>query len=287
MTITVGIIGYPLGHSISPAFQQAAFDFYGLDMRYVAWETPPESIAQRVEALRSDDILGANVTVPHKEAVQPYLDRLSDLAERTGAVNTIVNRSGVLEGHNTDVTGFMRALREDGDFDPKGKRVLLMGAGGVAKAAANALMDAGVVSLTIANRMVELDMAQRLVAALGGGTALEAIPLEREALVVRNGWDLIVNCTILGMWHGPGEDESPLPGDLIPPNALVYDVVYNPENTPLLRAAARAGASTLSGLSMLVYQGAESFRLWTERDAPMKVMFDAARRALDEMTSGR
>ena len=283
MTITAGIIGYPLGHSVSPAFQQAAFDFHGMDVRYVAWETPPEDIPQQMQALRSSDILGSCVTVPHKEAVIPYLDKVSEGARRIGAVNTIVNRGGALEGYNTDVTGFLRALREDGDFDPAGKRVLLLGAGGAARAAGRALVDAGVASMTIANRAIELDMAHRLVAALGGGTALEAIPLERGALVIRNGWDLIVNCTTLGMWHGPGEDESPLPDDLIPPRALVYDVVYNPEKTPLLRAAARTGARTLGGLHMLVYQGAEAFQLWTGRDAPLEVMFEAARRALEAM----
>jgi len=283
MTITAGIIGYPLGHSVSPAFQQAAFDFHGMDVRYVAWETPPADIAQRVKMLRSTDILGSCVTVPHKEAVIPYLDRVSEGARRIGAVNTIVNRDGTLEGYNTDVTGFLRALREDGDFDPAGKRVLLLGAGGAARAAGRALVDAGVASMTIANRAIELDMAHRLVAALGSGTALEAIPLEREALIIRNGWDLIVNCTTLGMWHGPGEDESPLPDDLIPPRALVYDVVYNPEKTPLLRAAARTGARTLGGLHMLVYQGAEAFQLWTGRDAPLEVMFEAARQALEAM----
>jgi len=287
MTKTAGIIGYPLGHSASPAFQQAAFDHYGMDARYVVWETPPEGLAQQMQALRSADILGANVTVPHKEAVPPYLDRLGEGAQKIGAVNTVVNRDGLLEGHNTDVTGFLRALRENGGFDPEGKRALLLGAGGAARAAARALVDAGISSLTVANRTVELEMAQRLVADLGGGAALEAIPLERAALTPRNGWDLIVNCTTLGMRHGPGEDKLPLPGDLIPSHAMVYDVVYNPEETPLLREAAKAGARTLGGLPMLVYQGAESFHLWTGCEAPIKVMFEAARRALEAMNSGR
>ena len=278
MTSTVGIIGYPLRHSISPAFQQAAFDFYGMDVQYVVWETPPDGLAQRMQALRAADVLGSNVTVPHKEAVRPYLDRLAEPAQRTGAVNTIVNRDGVLEGHNTDVTGFLRALKEDGDFDPGARRVLLLGAGGAARAVAHALVDVGVASLTIANRTVERALA--LAAALGGSTALQAVPLERAALEKSNGWDLIINCTTLGMRHGTGENESPMPDDLIPSHALVYDLVYNPESTPLLRAAARLGARTLGGLPMLVYQGADAFQLWTGRAAPLPVMLQAGRQAL-------
>lgn len=279
MTSTVGIIGYPLRHSISPAFQQAAFDFYGMDVRYVVWETPPDDLAQRMQTLRAADVLGANVTVPYKEAVRPYLDRLAEPAQRTGAVNTIVNRDGVLEGHNTDVTGFLRALKQDGGFDPASKRVLLLGAGGAARAVAHALTEAGVASLTIANRTVE--RAQALAAVLGGSTTLQAVPLDRTALEKSNRWDLIVNCTTLGMRHGAGENESPLPDDLIPSHALVYDLVYNPESTPLLRAAARVGARTLGGLPMLVYQGAEAFQLWTDREAPLSVMVQASRRALE------
>ena len=279
MTLAVGIIGYPLGHSISPAFQQAAFDFYGMDARYMVWETPPDGLAQRMQALRIPDTLGANVTVPHKEAVRPYLDRLANAAQRTGAVNTIVSRDGALEGHNTDVTGFLRALKEDGGFDPAGKRVLLLGAGGAARAVAYALVDAGMASIAIANRTVE--RAQRLVDGLGNDAISEAVSLERAALASQDGWDLIVNCTSLGMLHGSGEGQSPLPVNIIPSNTLVYDLVYNPQETPLLQEARKAGARALGGLPMLVYQGAEAFQLWTGKEAPLKVMFGAARQALE------
>jgi len=277
-TLNVGIIGYPLGHSISPAFQQAAFDHYGMDARYLVWETPLDGLTQRIQSLRAPSVLGANVTVPHKEAVRSSLDSLSEAAGRTGAVNTIVNRNGLLEGHNTDVPGFLRALKEDSGFDPRGKRVLLLGAGGAARAAAYALADAGVASLTIANRTAE--RAQRLIQVLGIGAIAKAIPMERDALASDHGWDLIINTTTLGMWHSPGEGQSPLPASLIPPRALVYDLVYNPPDTPLLLEARKAGARTLGGLPMLVYQGAEAFQLWTGKEAPLKVMFEAARRAL-------
>ena len=281
MTDTVGIIGYPLGHSISPAFQQAAFDFYGMDAQYVTWETPPEDLTRRMKSLQAAEILGAGVTVPHKEAVLPYMNTLGEAAQRTGAVNTIINRDGLLEGHNTDVAGFLKSLKEDGNFDPTGKRALLLGAGGAARAVAYALVDAGVASLAIANRTAE--RAHRLVELLGANTTSEVVALANDALRGQEGWDLIVNCTTLGMRHGPAEGDSPLPADLIPSRALVYDLVYNPQETPLLRAARMAGARSLGGLPMLVYQGAEAFLLWTSREAPLDVMFEAAHKALDEM----
>ncbi|MBI4202846.1 MAG: shikimate dehydrogenase [Chloroflexi bacterium] len=278
MSKLLGIIGYPLGHSVSPAFQQAALDYCGVDARYEAWETPPEGVPQRVQWLRSPEVLGANVTVPHKEAVLPLLEGLSETARRIGAVNTIVNRAGRLEGHNTDVAGFMRALREEGGFDPQGKLVLILGAGGAAKAVAFGLAVAGVARMTIANRTV--GRAQELAAAVEAVPQVRAVALTPEALTGDPPWDLIVNTTTLGMAGSPGEGESPLAEAQVPPGALVYDIVYNPKVTPLLATARRAGAHTLGGLPMLVYQGAEAFRLWTGLEAPVEVMFAAARRAL-------
>ena len=276
MTATVGIIGYPLRHSVSPAFQQAAFDHLGIDATYLAWETPPDALAERMESLRGPGLLGANVTVPHKQAVVPFLDEVSQAAQDTGAVNTIVNQKGRLTGHNTDVSGFLRALQADAGFQAQGKRVLVLGAGGSARAVVYGLLKEGAGQVTIANRTVE--RAHRLIEAVGSPGNVDAVLLEPAAL--SNGCDLIVNCTTLGMRHAPGETETPLPGDAIPASSLVYDLVYNPEETPLLQAAARAGARTLGGLPMLIYQGAEAFRLWTGRDAPVEVMFQAARRAL-------
>ena len=281
MTSTVGIIGYPLRHSASPAFQQAAFDHLGIDASYLAWETPPDAIAERMESLRGPGLLGANVTVPHKQAVVPFLDEVSQAAQDTGAVNTIVNREGRLTGHNTDVTGFLRALQEDAGFQPQGKRALVLGAGGSARAVVYGLLKEGAGQVTIANRTVE--RAHRLIDALDSPRNADAVLLEPAEL--SNGWDLIVNCTTLGMRHVPGEKETPLPGHAIPPSSLVYDLVYNPEETPLLQAAARAGARTLGGLPMLIYQGAEAFRLWTGREAPVEVMFQAARRVLSASSS--
>ena len=136
----LGVIGYPLTNSLSPDFQQAALDHLRLDIVYEAWPTPPNALGTRMTGLRAPAVLGANVTIPHKEAVIPLIDELDDLAHKTGAVNTIVNREGRLHGYNTDVAGFLRALREDAGFEPKGRRAVIVGAGGAARAVAMALI---------------------------------------------------------------------------------------------------------------------------------------------------
>lgn len=285
MTQYVGLIGYPLGHSISPAFQQAALDHYGLDLRYERWETHPDDVPAFVQSLRNGDRLGSNVTVPHKQAVLPLLDALDDTAKAIGAVNTIVRGSdGRLTGYNTDCTGFVRALREQGGLNPAGANVLLLGAGGAARAVVYSLLKAEVATLGVMNRSVA--RAEQVVADFGRLAAEQSCALYTvepdsahvdEALRQAN---LIVNSTSIGMWHGPAEGVSPLAGRELPAKALVYDLVYNPEQTPLLQQAQAAGCPTLGGLAMLVYQGADAFELWTGKPAPINVMFAAARTAL-------
>ena len=290
MAKRVGIIGYPIRHSISPVFQQAALDYCSLDATYQAWEVAPHALAEFVQGIRSTDTLGINVTVPHKESVMSHLDYIDDWAQMAGAVNTIVNDGGNLAGHNTDGFGFLKALEEHGHFSPEGTRVLIIGAGGSAKAVAVALARKGVSTITIANRT--LQRAQRLAELIEGrGSRVEVIalfhpgedssvPSERALARAAATADLLVNCTTLGMKHGPGEHTSPIPFQHIPSRALVYDLVYNPPDTPLLREAARAGAATLGGLPMLVFQGAASFELWTAKKAPVEVMMKAAEAAL-------
>jgi len=279
LTKRLGIIGFPIGHSISPRFQQAALDDLGIDASYQAWEVAPDQVAQFVEGLREPDVLGINVTVPHKEAVIPHLDEVDDWATSAGAVNTIVNRGGRLTGHNTDGSGFLRALHDVSNFEPRGRRVLILGAGGAARGVVLALIRQGVGQLTIANRTLErADRLSRM--ARENGLDAQAIALEGPALVAAAAADLIVNSTTVGMSHGPDETGSLLSWDQIPATALVNDLVYNPLETPLLAAAARAGASTLGGIYMLVYQGAASFEMWTGREAPVKVMLEAATQAM-------
>ena len=277
----LGIIGCPLGHSLSPFFQQAALDHLGLDIRYEAWETSPDRLAERVDRLRAPDHLGANVTIPHKEAVIPFLNELDNPARRTGAVNTIANRQGRLYGYNTDVAGFLRALREDAGFDPRGRDVLVLGAGGAARAVAAALLDSTAASLTITD--IDPDRAASLVRDLGGQgqTVLRIVPpASADLAAAASACQLLVNCTPIGMRHNPAENDTPIPPEIIQPGVLTFDIVYNPPETVLMAAARQRGAHVLGGLSMLIYQGAASFQIWTGREAPVDVMFAAARRAL-------
>jgi shikimate dehydrogenase len=277
----IGLIGYPLAHSISPAFQQAALDHLAIDARYELWETEREALAERVAGMRRLDCLGANVTVPYKELVVPMLDEIDPLAARIGAVNTIVNRDGRLCGCNTDMTGFARALREDGGFDPSGAHVVLLGAGGAGRAATMALLQGKAASVTIADLVPE--RAERLVEDLGrqGETLLRNVPATKDNLAAAlSACQLLVNCTPIGMRHSKEEHELPMPPELIPPGILVFDIIYNPLETNFLAEARRRGARTLGGLPMLVYQGAASFELWTAVQPPLDVMFRAARGAL-------
>ena len=280
MKTALGIIGYPIGHSMSPVFQQAALDACGVDARYVAYEVAPDEVEEFVNGLRGPGIMGINVTVPHKLAVMPFLDEIDDWATEAGAVNTIVNHKGRLTGHNTDGYGFLRALREGAGYKPQSRRTLILGAGGAARGVVLALAREGVGDLTIANRTLEraVDLAEL---ARNRGIASHAISLSGPDLAEAAAHaELIVNCTTIGMAHGPGEDESPLAGNAISPAALVNDLVYNPLETRLLREAALAGAKTLGGIEMLVYQGAASFEMWLERPSPVSVMLEAAMQAM-------
>ena len=278
MTTYIALIGYPLGHSISPIFQQAALDYYHLDTKYLAWEVAPEGLAGALEKLRRPENLGANVTIPYKEKALPFLDRLEGQAREIGAVNTIAKEKDALVGYNTDGPAFLRALREKGGLEPRGQDVVLLGAGGAGRALAFSLLRAGIRSLTIYNR--GLERAQKLAGdlekVLAPGQEVSALPWE-ERLSGLPPCQLIVQATPLGT----GEDStSPLPAQLIPRGVLAYDLVYNPPETPFLKEARKAGARALGGLAMLVYQGAASFRLWTGREAPVDVMFQTAEKAL-------
>jgi shikimate dehydrogenase len=282
----IGLIGYPLAHSISPAFQQAALDHLGIDARYELWETEREALAERVAGLSHPDCLGANVTVPYKELVVPMLDGIDPLAARIGAANTIVNRDGRLCGYNTDMTGFARALREEGGFEPSGAHVVLLGAGGAGRAATMALVQAKAASVTIADLIP--GRAERLVKDLGGqgDTPLRSLaPGEDNLAAATKKCQLLVNCTPIGMRHSKEEHDLPMQPELIHPDMLVFDIIYNPFETRFLAEAKRRGARTLGGLPMLVYQGAASFELWTAGEPPLNVMFKAARKALTPMAA--
>ena len=279
MTKRMGIIGYPLGHTLSPAFQGAALKHMGVDATFEAWPTAPEDLAEKVASFRAADMLGACVTLPHKQAVIPMLDSVHETAKAIGAVNWIVNKGGKLTGHNTDAPGFLRSLKEEAKFDPKGANAVVFGAGGAARAVIYALRTAGVARLTIANRT--LDKAQELAAAMTERRFKPlAIGLTREDLTDAVPYaTLLVNTTSMGMAGGPAPDATPVTADLISADALGYDAVYAPLETPFLREVEKAGGRTASGITMLIYQGAEGFELCTGQKAPVRVMMDALMKA--------
>ncbi len=295
MSRYIGLIGYPIKHSISPYFQQAALDYYRLDIRYEAWETSPAQLQDMVNDLRKPQNIGANVTVPHKETVLPLLDEVDDLASSIGAVNTIVKKNDRLLGFNTDARGFIEALDKEGHFAPEGKQVVILGAGGVARAVGFALVQRKVVSLAITDGIFERAraLAENLVRYIKGAPP-SSKDLEPDVTAFQwqslssaetfDNCDLIVHCTTIGMKHSSQEGQSPLSLEVIPRSVLVYDLVYNPWLTPLLKLAQKAGANILGGLPMLVYQGAASFKLWTGRKAPVDIMFNKAKAI---MTGGK
>lgn len=267
----VGLIGYPVSHSRSPAMQQAAFDALGIPARYVLWETPPEMLAERIASLRAPDVLGANVTIPHKTTVVPLLDALAPSALQAGrAVNTIVRGAdGRLTGHNTDVTGVLRVLDAHGAGDA-GQSALVLGAGGAARAAWAAIHERGM-TLWVAAR--HPSAAREALSALGL-TSAETIVLDApdELAKALAASSVLINATSVGMGDPLA---SPLFAELLvylPESALVFDMVYAPPETALLRAARARGLFTAAGLEMLLEQGAAAFKLWTGQSAPIAVM---------------
>jgi len=276
----VGLIGWPVEHSVSPAMHNAAFDALGLRWRYTLWPTPPGKVATALDDLRAAGYRGANVTVPHKQAVLPYLQEISDTARAIGAVNTIVLQAGGWSGHNTDGQGFLAALRGAG-YRPEGQQALVLGAGGGARSVVYALARAGS-SVTIYNRTGP--RAQALAADMVGlDLPVSVAPVLAELDLKKFG--LLVNATPVGMW--PQVEATPWPVALpLPGHWTVFDLLYNPAETRLLAQARAAGAATIGGLGMLVQQGALAFELWTGRKPPVTLMRAAAERALRRNLSG-
>ncbi len=278
-TTLVGLIGWPVSHSVSPAMHNAAFDALELDWRYVPLPvdpTQPGAVGDAVRGVRAMGMRGINVTVPHKQAVLPYLDRIAPTAQAMRAVNTIVvEADGSLTGDNTDAPGFIADLREHG-VDPAGMRVLVLGAGGSARAVVYGLAQAGARHITVANRSI--DRAQVLLDDLRpllGTTTATVVQLPDDVAAAGEGASLIVNCTSLGMT--PHADTTPWPLELpLHPGQIVYDLVYNPADTLLLRQARQHGARAIGGLGMLIWQGALAFERWTDMSAPVEIMRSAA-----------
>ncbi len=277
MGTRVGLIGDPVAHSFSPRLQQAAFDALGIPARYELWHTPASQLIERVRSLCEDGYLGANVTIPHKQAVIHLLDRIDPLAERIGVVNTIVHRDDYLHGYNTDAPGLLYALQEqgigtlqqNGQISLKGYSALLLGAGRAARGVAFALTSAGVDRLIIFNR--HLEHAQLLAADVQQSYDGSVFSLNDSNFLIPHSSSIIINATSVGM-H---EDISPLPPEVLArfdSDTFVYDMIYNPTQTYLLCQARIMGLRNDNGLSMLLHQGALAFTLLTGEPAPLDIM---------------
>lgn len=276
----VGLIGYPLGHSISPQMHNTAFKFLGLNYEYLAFEVHPNDLIKALDGFKATHIAGFNVTIPFKEKIVEYLDEVTKLARLIGAVNTVENQEGRLIGYNTDGPGFIESIREEAGFDPKGKKSVVLGAGGAGKAVSLMLAHEGAKEVTIMDidEKKAKDLSLYLNAHFGTKT-LGILPSSQELQTKIKEANLLVNATPIGM-H-PNIDASPLDKNIeLHPKLLVYDLVYNPAKTKLMEKAEKAGAKTVSGLGMLIRQGALAFSIFTGKDAPVKVMWQAAKEAL-------
>jgi len=269
LTRICGIIGDPIEHTVSPEMHNAVFKNKGVDYLYLPFRVKREELGKAIEGMRALNIRGLNVTIPHKVAVMQFLDKLDPLADRIGAVNTIVNDDGVLTGYNTDATGFLQALLERG-IEPKGKKVVILGAGGAARAISFILAETGS-SLVILNRT--WDKAKLCAGRISEifQNEARALKLDRENLAAAlSQADILINTTSVGM--SPDINETPVVSNLLKPSLVVFDIVYNPIKTRLQREAEVAGATVISGLDMLVWQGALAFEKWTGLKAPVELM---------------
>jgi shikimate dehydrogenase len=273
-SLVYGILGHPVAQSLSPAMHNAAFRALSLDAVYVPFPVAPEGLRAAVAGLAAAGVRGFNVTVPHKQAILPLLSEVLPEARAIGAVNTVRAEQGRLCGTNTDGEGFLHSLEHDLGFDPAGRSVLLLGAGGAARAIAFALAGAGVGRLAIANRTVAraralADECRAHFPAL----AVEALELGQAPGRAPH---LLVNSTSVGM----GDDRAPLELGPVGVREAVLDIVYHPPRTPLLAAAKALGLRSANGLGMLLYQGVAAFRFWTGREPPVDIMREALQSAL-------
>ena len=275
------LIGDPIGHTMSPAMHNAAYKKLGLDYIYIPFRVRPEDLSKAVDGLRALNVRGFNVTIPHKVSIIPLLDGLDPLAEKIGAVNTVVNKDGELRGYNTDAEGFLRALLERG-IEPSGKEVIVLGAGGASRAITYILAEKGA-RLTILNRQLELDWAEDIAELIKAdfGKVVRVLELRDDYLAeALERADILVNATSVGM--SPNSGESPVSAELLKDSLIVFDIVYNPIETRLLREAKAVGARTIGGIDMLAWQGSLAFEKWTGQKAPLDLMRKEATMLLEK-----
>jgi shikimate dehydrogenase len=270
-TKVCALIGDPVDHTMSPPMHNAAFNELGLDFAYLAFPVKKERLKQAVEGLRALNVRGFNVTMPHKVSIIPMLDSLDPLAEKIGAVNTVVNDNGVLTGYNTDGLGVLKSLQENG-VEPKGKKVVVLGAGGASRAISYVLARQGA-RLIILNRKQELDWAENIAASIHQDLGAEVKAAElgfKQLEKALAGADILVQATSVGM--SPDTESSLVPAELLKSGLTIFDVIYNPLKTKLMRDAQVAGCRTLGGVNMLVWQGVLCFEKWTGKTAPLATM---------------
>ena len=276
--IKLGIIGYPLGHTLSPFMQGAALEHAGLDGEYIKLETKPDKLKEKIEYLKDAGYTGVNVTIPFKVEVMEYLDIVDPLAEFTGAVNTVkFNMDGTLSGYNTDVYGFIEALSKDQRTFLRGKTAAVLGTGGAARAVLMGFSQMGLDRIVFYARNIE--KAQNFID--GAGLKFRKIKIELQPLnedIDLSYAAIVVNTTPLGM-YGKYEGLSPVSQKSIktlPRDGIVYDIVYKPRTTKFLEYAKESGLITVEGIEMLVLQGAKAFEIWTGANASAEVMREAA-----------
>ncbi len=271
----LAVLGYPVAHSLSPIMHQAALAAEGLEGRYIACPVEPARLGAALEGLGALGFLGCNVTVPHKEAACRHATQRSPAAAATGSANTLrFLPDGRVQADSTDGPGLLEALRRELGWSPTGRRVLLLGAGGAARAIAFAMASQGAARVGVHNRTTA--RAQALADELGGG--VRAVPAGELDVHLADA-DIVVNCTTLGL-GGQGQALTASQLEVLTPSALVCDIVYAPEDTPLLRAARRRWLTTVGGLGMLACQAALAWECWFGRRGPIDVMLEAARREL-------
>lgn len=279
-TRIVGLFGRPLGHSLSPLMQNTAFEICGLDFVYIPIELEEQNLERAIRNMPVFNFAGANVTIPYKTEALNHTDELDELAKAIGAVNTlVVQKDGRIKGYNTDGTGFLRSLKSEKGINPAKTSFLLIGSGGAARGLAVTLAFDGAEHIYIANRTYEKAkaLAQEINAKVR--QCAEALPLEDyELKKAAERCTVLINTTSIGMY--PDVDKMPVPEALLRPGLLVCDVVYNPIKTQLLLTAEKLGCDVLTGVGMLVNQGAEGFRLWTGKEPPVEAMYEVVAKKL-------
>jgi len=281
--IRLGVLGDPVAHSLSPQMQNAALKHCKIDMQYTRFHILPDELRDALDRIRKLVFIGVNLTIPHKIAAVEFLDSAEENVKKIGAVNVLNLESGKLRGFNTDGRGFSRAVREEFSVDLRDLRVMILGAGGAARAISLQCAKENCERLVIANGTFEkgqklADSLRDLFSGprvLGPVPRLQAIPWEERAFQFQiANVDLVVNATPVGLNRG---DLSPIPARLLAPHVMVYDTIYSEKRTPLVSAAIEAGARAANGLSMLLHQGALAFEIWFKHEAPLEVMRKAIR----------